>query len=125
MLRRGFFRSLACGLGAALGLGAPARAGAVPDPEVFARVFRHDGEAWREIVWEDMRPGDKVLVLGLWRGTLDQLYAAEVAGTPDAGKLGSPVEMAYTREMLPRIWGNPRGHEVQLVQGQAPAVNVE
>lgn len=77
-------------------------------------VFRNDGNGWREIPWEQLRKGDKVLFMDLWDGHLSSLEACEVKGAPDLEKDLMPVEIGYRAEMLPKLWGNTTAGSFQL-----------
>jgi hypothetical protein len=121
MTTRRRFMALLGGLGGLLGFlwstKVPARVFARPvppgPPETYSRVFRcNDYGEWREIAWEDMRPGDKVLILdldehpaGIGTAWLRSLEALEPAGAPH-GPDGA-VLVKSKNDLLPVIWGCP------------------
>jgi hypothetical protein len=70
--------------------------------ERLKRVFRHDGEGWKEIEWEDMQPGDEVLMLDKESVTDNLRFErCKIKGVVDQTKPGSPVEMENIRPLLP------------------------
>jgi hypothetical protein len=82
----------------------------------YKRIFRYcaEAKAWREIPWETMLPGDRVISLSDSKDCL-QIEAFEVTGNPttapELDANGNPlgvVRVGRTFDLLPNIWGTPR-----------------
>jgi hypothetical protein len=101
MIRRSFLAALA-GLVGGLFAARPTKA-QPKSPEQFRRVFRHDGAAWKEIQWEEIRKGDKIVSLGIFDGTLEDISVYESASNYQPSFKG--VHVGHSAELLPWTWG--------------------
>jgi hypothetical protein len=74
------------------------------DPEEFKRVFRHDGDSWKEIEWENMKPNDSIIYIGIKDGELGELTAF-VAGefVPESVEVGG-IRIQWMKNLAPEGW---------------------
>ena len=95
------------------------QAKAADESITWNRVFRADANGlWKEIAWEDMRSGDRVIVLGV-PGKDDKyglkIEALEIAGEPTILADGTnPVKVSALFDMTPHSWGMPDGLRLEL-----------
>jgi|ERR1700722_19412048 len=95
-------RQALSGLAALVGTGAVSFAGL--EPEKFKRVFRYDGHGWREIAWEDMKPGDEVILMEIGESIADKTYLTVDLLT--VGKIDGPIQISVAKlQNLTPIYG--------------------
>ncbi len=100
--RRSFFGSFCWLVASVFGVKA-----SEPPVKVFRRIFRRDANGeWREIMWEDMRDGDRVIMVGIDHAFPLELEVWEVKGNPF--RTGSPygvdgIEISKQANILPNF----------------------
>jgi len=119
MNRRSFFGMLSA-LAAMFGFGATAKVSSQygkpdilpPGQKLYRQIYRHDGYGWKEIAWRDIRPKDKIIMVGAapQPGVLEvECWEMGADASVDDFTVTGLTEI---RSVLPRIWGNPKANEV-------------
>jgi hypothetical protein len=76
----------------------PGRLSLYPDkpPQEFVRAFRRDPAGnWREIVWEQICPGDEILSIGIFAGELHSIDLWTATSRPE-GPAGATETSRHT-----------------------------